>query len=448
MPDSAHFRQRSPEDTQREVLYALHRGGPQTIGGLVGQVSDRHFKRGRDAIASALEALEAHDPPLVRLGSGPEAFDLPDHPRGRPGRWAHLSPSWGRAVGIEVGALAIRVGLADIDGRLLQQSKRSHDVRNARHDETLTSIAEMVTMVAAAERRTADGHREVPIVGITLALPAPVNQREGSVSTDVLDGWVGNVGHKLAALLPDELADIPIRLANDANARALGELFYGAARGASDALIVKASGAVGCGIIEDGHVIEGSHGAAGEFGHMTVDPHRVAAAPITLQLPALDPQAMCACKRRGHLQCYASAMAITDRWLATPDGASFAPRSKVPGHYAANFALLAQGWNEDEHSATFWVVRQAVEVLGQAIANVVLLLDPTVIVITGRLATLGPGPLVWITEALLNLKPRSGALPRVVLGSSGEDGQPWIGVKGAARAAFQYEISPVDPPET
>ena len=105
--------------------------------------------------------------------------------------------------------------------------------------------------------------------------------------------WKGKV--PLAQLLSERLG-MKVVMTNDANAAAMGEMAYGAARGMKHFVVITLGTGVGSGIVIDGRLVYGSDGFAGELGHMTVDN-----SPTARQ---------CGCGRRGCLETYCSARGI------------------------------------------------------------------------------------------------------------------------------------------
>jgi predicted NBD/HSP70 family sugar kinase len=125
-----------------------------------------------------------------------------------------------------------------------------------------------------------------------MGVPGPVDPRTGMISSAILPGWVG--------LAPaDEMSErlgTPVRLDNDANIGALGELAYGAAQGLSDVIYVKAAGGLGAGLVLGGRLHRGVSGIAGEIGHVRLD----------------DAGPVCRCGNRGCLETMVSAPKLVD----------------------------------------------------------------------------------------------------------------------------------------
>lgn len=99
----------------------------------------------------------------------------------------------------------------------------------------------------------------------------------------------------LADMFSKRLENIPVGLTNDANAAAIGEMTYGAARGMKNFIVLTLGTGVGSGIVVNGQMVYGSDGFAGELGHMIVRPHE---------------GRMCGCGRKGCLEAYCSATGV------------------------------------------------------------------------------------------------------------------------------------------
>jgi len=131
------------------------------------------------------------------------------------------------------------------------------------------------------------------IEGVGLGVPGPV--QDSSVVAIVcanLGGWGDcDAGAQLSQLL----GGLRVQVGNDANVAALGEIWMGAAKGCRSAVMVTLGTGVGGGVVADGKLIEGAHGAGGEIGHITVNPQETA---------------QCGCGKHGCLEQYSSATGV------------------------------------------------------------------------------------------------------------------------------------------
>ncbi len=112
------------------------------------------------------------------------------------------------------------------------------------------------------------------VEGVGIGVPGPVlNSSVVPIVCANLGGWgERNVSAQLSGLLDG----LKVLVGNDANVAALGEIWMGAAKGCQNAVMVTLGTGVGGGIIVNGKVIDGAHGAGGEIGHITVNRHETA----------------------------------------------------------------------------------------------------------------------------------------------------------------------------
>ena len=199
----------------------------------------------------------------------------------------------GLVLGVDIGGTNTDLGLVDRDGRCLAASSLPTRARE--------SAGRFFPRLAEVARGLLEG-REPCAIGIG----APNgNALRCSIEDPPNLSW-GRVD-LCAALAPWFSA--PVAADNDANAAALGELRFGAARGMRDVIVITLGTGLGSGLIVNGRILRGSTGFAGEIGHVTVDPEG----------------RLCGCGRRGCLETYASATGLVTtlrEWLADRNRAS------------------------------------------------------------------------------------------------------------------------------
>ena len=257
---------------------------------------------------------------------------------------------------VDLGGTNLRAANVDRTGRI-------HEVVRATTPET-DKAEEIVKAIAAAVRQCeADGaKRGAEVLAFSVVVPGSVQAETGLVMN------APNVpslpGFRLAEALRSELGRA-VLIENDANAAALGEQWQGAARGCQTIICLTLGTGVGGGVILDGQLWRGIDGTAGEIGHMTVEP---------LGVP-------CKCGNNGCLEVYASATAIVRMARA-----AMALRSESSLHNTPAIDLSA----ERIHDAAVAGDRLAREVfqtagryLGIAMASVVNILNPEMIVVGG-----------------------------------------------------------------
>ncbi|MGW5350877.1 ROK family transcriptional regulator [Streptomyces sp. NPDC004031] len=294
-----------------------------------------------DLITVGLVTEEAHR----------EAADEPEPRRtGRPAQTLSLVPSAGYAIGADIGHQHVRVILSDLFGTVLWEHWVAKDVDRA-PGETLDLVAVLVGR-ALQEAGVARDR----VLGIGAGIASPVEKGSGELGAEgIMPGWVG-------LHLTDELRErtgLPVRVTNDANAGALAELMYGAGRQVDDMVYVRLSAGIGAGIVSNGRLLLGARGLAGEIGH----------------LPLITDGLICRCGNRGCLETVASPVAIA-RLLSQSWGRPIAPRDLL--------ALIKQ-----RNTGALRAVRDAGDAVGRALATLVTLLNPRLVVVGGDLAAAG-----------------------------------------------------------
>ena len=204
------------------------------------------------------------------------------------------------------------------------------------------------------------------VEGVGLGVPGPVNN-EGMVFVAVNLGWsMKNVKKELEALI-----NIPVAVGNDANVAALGELWLGAAAGSKDAIMFTLGTGVGGGVIVDGKVVAGVHGAGGEIGHISV---------------VLEDGNQCNCGKKGCLETVASATGIvreTEKYLAaTEDASTLRDLEKIEAKDVFDAAKAGD-------AVGMKMVDQLGRYIGLAAANLAVTTDPEKIIIGGGVSKAG-----------------------------------------------------------
>ena len=262
-------------------------------------------------------------------------------------------------LGVEMGGKHVAVALTNLRGRILEWRTQDHPVRA---DPAGTRA--LITRLCD-ECLEAGGRGASDLVGVGVAVPSPVDPAKPErLSEIVMPDWRGRNGL-------EELRrryDVPLLVDNDANLGALAEQWWGAGRGVSDFAYVKLATGVGSGHVIGGAIYRGATGVAGEIGHLAIDPHG-------------EP---CICGLRGCLATFVGAGALERR--ARELGAEYPPGalgSAPPTIGAIEDAALAGD------ARALQVVREAAEYLGIAVAGLLNLMNPALVILGGELARLG-----------------------------------------------------------
>lgn len=265
------------------------------------------------------------------------------------------------AFGVDLGGTTVKIGLFETSGTLLE--KWEIPTRTQNHAENL------LPDIAAAllNKLTEKGIDKAQVEGVGMGVPGAVLNDRFVKPCVNLDQWGG---FDVAEALED-LCGFPAKIVNDANAAALGEMGAGGGKGRKNVVFVTLGTGVGGGVIVDGKLLAGVHGAGGEIGHIKVkDTH----------------DTPCGCGKRGCLEQYSSATGIvneTKKFLANSDAPS--RLRNLETITAKDIFDLAK----DGDTVALNQVEEMTRLLGKALAAVSCVCDPEVIVLGGGVSRAG-----------------------------------------------------------
>lgn len=191
-----------------------------------------------------------------------------------------------KCIGVDIGGTSVKLGIFDTEGTLIEKWEIQTRKTNGGRD-ILKDIAETIKVRLSELNVAMDD-----LAGIGLGVPGPV-MPDGFVQVCVNLGWKQiNAQEELKALLG---ADIIIKSNNDANVAALGEMWQGGGKGYHDLVMITLGTGVGGGVIINQKILGGTHGMAGEIGHIHVRD---------------EEKEICNCGGRGCLEQVASATGI------------------------------------------------------------------------------------------------------------------------------------------
>ena len=253
------------------------------------------------------------------------------------------------------------------------------------------------------------------VVGVGFGVAGILDTKAGMIAASP---HLPLVGVPFEALMGERLG-VPVAVDNDGNTSMLAEWLHGAAKGASDAVMLTVGTGIGGGIVANGALVRGSSGGGGEFGHMVVE----------------QDGELCSCGGRGHYEWYASGDAIGragEQLAATSPDSALAEASaegrEVTGALVTELA-------HDGDAASIEAIVQVGKRLGQGMVSIANIFNPELIVVGGGAIAAGdllldPAREVVEREALASL----GANVAVVPAEFGAD----AGVIGAAVLAFEH----------
>lgn len=273
-------------------------------------------------------------------------------------------------VGVDLGSSHVGVALTDLRGKVLVWQERAHAV-SMDPDGTRELMAALIDECLARWGRGPDR-----LVGIGVAVPSPVDQRHPEQLSEVaLPAWKGRAG---LGFLSDRFG-VPVLMDNNANLGALAEHWWGAGQGVDDVTYVKIGTGIGSGHIVGGRLYRGSTGAAGEIGHIAIDPQG----------------APCSCGLRGCLCTLVGAHPLVLRAAALR---AEHPETRLAGGEISLAAIEDAALAGDPLANQ--LVREAAGHLAVAIANMLNVLNPAMVIIGGGLSRVGELLLAPLRQAV------------------------------------------------
>ncbi|MCD7886380.1 MAG: ROK family glucokinase [Clostridiales bacterium] len=265
------------------------------------------------------------------------------------------------AFGVDLGGTTVKLGLFQTDGTLVEKweipTRPENKGENLLPDIALTLLGKLV-------------EKAIPVTeveGVGMGVPGAV-LRDSYVKPCVnLDQWGGfDVAEKLSAL-----CHLPVKIVNDANAAALGEMGQGGGKGCKNVVFVTLGTGVGGGIIVDGKLLAGVHGAGGEIGHIKVKNHE---------------DRFCGCGKCGCLEQYASATGLVNSAkLFLASNSAPTKLTDYPALTCKDICDCAKAGDE----CALQLVEEMDRLLGKALAAISCVCDPEIIVIGGGVARAG-----------------------------------------------------------
>jgi predicted NBD/HSP70 family sugar kinase len=326
---------------------------------------------------------------------------------GRPGQVVRLDGGGVFGIGVQVNVDSLDVVAMDLGGVLLVEERIELDVPTSGPQVVLDHLAEVVA-TAAQRIATVRG----VTVGVTVAIPALVDEHTGTVNLAPNLGW-RDVPVVVALRQRLGEPDYPVRADNDANLAAIAEYAAGAAAGVPDLVYLTGAVGVGGGVISDGRLLRGAAGFAGEFGHLPLDPagHR------------------CGCGRTGCWETMVGLAALL-RAAATPDDSVRNPALDLDQRLAEIRRRAAAG-----DDRTLRALQQIGTGLGLGASILVNVFDPQLIVLGGYFAALGDYLVESVNAELAARVVANGSECRVVLSP--------LGFTAAARGGAQVALESV-----
>jgi glucokinase len=307
----------------------------------------------------------------------------------------------GMVFGIDLGGTNLRTAAVDQEGKIVYRTKRETPKSD--------NAVDIVSAIIESAKECQENVGSAKAIGV--AVPSGIDYKNGVIlkapNVPCLDGF------RMSAAISNDL-NLPVVLENDANAAAIGEETFGAAKGFRSTITVTLGTGVGGGIIIDGKILRGIDGMAGEIGHVCVEPSG----------------ASCNCGGRGCVEQYASATAIVRQ---TRELESQYPKSILQNKPRLTSANVYEAGKQGDELA-LEVFRRVGFYLGISLASLINSLNPEAIVIGGGVAE---GWDLFIHHAQEQINGRSYRVSaeraKLLRAVCGDD----AGILGVAKLAFE-----------
>ena len=283
-------------------------------------------------------------------------------PSGRPPVILEVNPKAGLVGAIDMGATHMSIALADFTARIIYEADFPFDIK-AGPKICLAAANQNILQILESQ-----GLSLSDLTAVGVGVPGPVNTEAGIViSPPIMPGWDR---YPIRATL-EQMLGCPVTLNNDAELGALGEWAYGAGRGEKNVAYIKVGSGVGAGLILNRQIYGGTTGAAGEIGHLTID----------------ENGPLCDCGNHGCLEAFAGGHAIAKQGqLLVKSGKrtllSELPFEKITAHEVAEAARRGDLPAQE-------ILRRAGTFIGIAIAGLINLFNPSIVIIGGGVAQIG-----------------------------------------------------------
>ena len=264
-------------------------------------------------------------------------------------------------IGADLGGTNIKAGAVSYEGEILAQHRITTEAERGPQ-----AVADRICQAARRCIELIAG-RGAEVVGVGVGSPGTIDHDRGVVG--ISPNLPGFEGFALCSAVEEGMG-LACVLENDANAAALGEQWIGAGRGADSLVMLTLGTGIGGGIVLGGRVWHGTGGFAAEIGHMSINPD----GPT------------CGCGNRGCIEAYASAPAMGRRMRETiAEGRQTVLADRTGGFTARDIHAAALSGDE--------AARENIETtgryLGVAISNVIHILNPAVVVLSGGVTGAG-----------------------------------------------------------
>ena len=318
---------------------------------------------------------------------------------GRAPRTLRFRSEQGRIIVAAFGALHIRVGIASLDGDIIDDRHTEWDIARG--------PAETIDRALAMLDEILTGHGDVPVWGVAVGIPGPVDFDSGRpVAPPIMPGWNGFDMRRRF----EERFDAPVWVDNDVNLLAFSERSRRPDE-RLDLIFFKVGTGIGAGLLSQGRIHRGANGAAGDVGHVRVR----------------DSESPCRCGKVGCLEAEAGGWALVrDADRAVEDGATGALAKLVADGTPLTPQLIAMSAMNGDALAISLIQRSA-RLVGESIAALVNMFNPAVIVVGGAVSSAGEVFLAEVRQRVYELSLPLATRDLAIVRSLGDEKEPLRG---------------------
>lgn len=267
-------------------------------------------------------------------------------------------------IGLDLGGTNSVFGIVDDNGNIIAEASiktKGYDNATAYVDAALEALLPIIEKTGGVDKIESMG------------IGAP----NGNILTGCVEfapniSWAHDGKVPLAKMFSERLGGIPVKLTNDANAAAMGEMKFGVARGMKNFIVLTLGTGVGSGIVCNGELVYGCDGNAGELGHLLVRPG----------------DRLCGCGRKGCLETYCSATGVARtarQFLEESDEPSLL--RDIPSEEITSYDVSVAARKDDA------IARRVFEftgkIMGEACANMTVFSSPEAFIFFGGLSKAG-----------------------------------------------------------
>jgi predicted NBD/HSP70 family sugar kinase len=272
-----------------------------------------------------------------------------------------LNKTVGYIVTVAMDQLFTRIGILNMDNAFVTTIER-HELNLANNNDALNILTELIGKHIAASGIDTDR-----IIGVGIGMPGFIDLEKG-INYSFFRSENGN----LIQILQERL-QLPVFIDNDSSLIALAEYRFGAARDKRNVMVVNISWGVGLGMVLNGELFRGHNGFAGEFSH----------------IPIFDSQRLCSCGKTGCLETEASLLVLVDKAIKGIEEGRITNLPKISRNNPeeACEAIIRNALKGDKFCIE--ILYEIGYNIGRGLAILIHILNPELIILSGRGASAG-----------------------------------------------------------